>query len=53
MPEVPPTNMATGLWGKACAALDERMAANEENMVALYRMRREVMSAAAWDSIIG
>ena len=43
IPEVPPTNMATGLGGRVCPALEARMAGSEEkNMVALYdRMRRD------------
>jgi hypothetical protein len=52
IPEVPPTNMATGLGGRACPALEARMAGSEENMVALYRMRRAAMRAAVWRIIM-
>ena len=52
IPDVPPTKMATGFWGRACPALEERTAANEVNMVALYRMRIAMMRAAAWKIII-
>lgn len=49
IPDVPPTNMATGVLGKACPALEERIA---ENMVAVYRMRRAALRATACKMII-